>query len=360
MPPGMRAQSSNQAALVIRHGDNDVRTACVDFDEPQISGYELMQRSGFDLQIGVQGLGSLVCSIDNTGCPASDCLCQCKGGGDCVYWSYWHRLAGNWQYSQGGASVYMVEPGVVEGWSWGPGAVNQAVPPPDLSFDEVCQTAATNTPTSSPTATNTQPAIVITLAATATRNPAQAATAALPSSTPTSSPTVEPTLIQQATMTPVPLPQQTVATTIPTNTPAAAQETVPVVVTAGESTPQIVLENTQEPELTTAVDAVPTRTSVVNSTPAPLAVVQRIKPATIEATPMQNTQQLAEPTAPLQVIGEGVVPTAGSDLGEPDIADMDAGTANVPEMLPYLVFLLIVAGLGGLLGFVSLRRRRQP
>jgi hypothetical protein len=146
VPPGMRAQSSNQAALVIRHGQNDVRTACVKFDEPQISGYELLQRSGLDLQIGVQGLGSLVCSVGGTGCPASDCLCHCKGGGECIYWSYWHRLDDSWQYSQGGSSVYMVTHGAVEGWSWGPGAVNQAVPPPNINFDEVCQTASPNSP----------------------------------------------------------------------------------------------------------------------------------------------------------------------------------------------------------------------
>ncbi|NCF64658.1 MAG: hypothetical protein GWP61_01710 [Chloroflexi bacterium] len=150
MPPVMRAQPDNQAALVIRYTDDDVRTFCVEFDEPQISGYELLQRSSVKLEVGVQGLGTLVCRVDEIGCPANDCLCQCKGGGDCVYWSYWHRLGENWEYSQGGASAYVVEPGAIEGWSWGPGAVNQASPPPDITFDEVCRVPGASPPASAP------------------------------------------------------------------------------------------------------------------------------------------------------------------------------------------------------------------
>jgi len=256
VPPGMRAQSNNQAALVIRHGQNDVRTACVEFDEPQISGYELLQRSGFDLQIGVQGLGPLVCNIGGTGCPASDCLCHCKGGGECVYWSYWHRLDGSWQYSQGGASVYMVASGAVEGWSWGPGALNQAVPPPNIKFDEVCQTEAINTPAPAPSATNTQPA-------------------AMPDS---------------------------------------------------------------------------------------VVIVQRAKTAAAETNPGQDTQMIGAPTAappfPLTENGESGVHTVGADLGAPDIADQDSRNMVGSDSLPYLIFLVIVAGLVGLLWFVSFRRKQ--
>ena len=159
----------------------------------------------------------------------------------------------------------MVEPGAVEGWSWGPGAVNQAVPPPDISFEEVCQAEATNTPAPSPTAAK----------------------------------------VVMATLT--------------------------------------------------VVDAATT-------TPGPVAVVQRAKPGPAETSPSQGAQMIAEPkaepTAPLTLNGEGIVPSDGAELGEPDITDQDSSSIVGSNSLPYLVFLIIVAGLGGLLWFVSFRRRQ--
>jgi len=158
-------------------------------------------------------------------------------------------LDDSWQYSQGGASVYKVAPGAVEGWSWGPGAVNQAVPPPDINFDEVCQTEATNTPT----------------------------------------------------------PETTI--------------------------------------------------------PGPVAVVQRAEPGAAETNSGQDAQMMgepkAEPTALLTLIGESVVDTIGAGLGEPDIADQDSSSIAGSDSLPYLVFLVIVVGLGGLLWFVSFRRKQH-
>lgn len=164
LPPRLAAQTSNQAALVVRFGDGNVHRQCVTFSEPEITGYDLLQRSGLDVAVEAQGMGALICSIGGTGCPADDCLCQCKGGGDCVYWSYWHQNGGGWQYSPGGASIYPVTNGVVEGWSWGPGTVNEAVPPPETRFEDVCQVAPTSThtatavpPTATPLPTNTPP-----------------------------------------------------------------------------------------------------------------------------------------------------------------------------------------------------------
>jgi hypothetical protein len=320
MPPGMRAQSGNQAALVIRHGQNDVRTACVKFDEPRISGYELLQKSGFDLQIGVQGLGSLVCSINDTGCPASDCLCQCKGGGECIYWSYWHRLDDSWQYSQGGASLYMVAPGEVEGWSWGPGAVNQAVPPPDISFDEVCLTETVNTSTPSPPAT------------------------------------------QAVKNTPASLPQQPEETKIPAENLIPPQDSIPVVSTVPEQSSQTAIEEGQKIAGTADTIATSMVVDALTKTPGPIAVVQRVKPGTAETNPGQDAQMIDDPkaelTVPLTLIDEGAVPTVGANLGEPGIADQNSSNIAGSDLLPYLVFLIIVAVLGSLLGFVSFRRKQ--
>lgn len=148
--PQLAAQSTNRAALVVSLGGGNVQTRCVEFSEPQITGYDLLLRSGLEPVVDVQGGGALVCRIDGVGCPAENCLCQCSGGGDCIYWSYWHQIGGSWQYSQAGASMYPITDGMVDGWSWGPGSANQAVPPPDIAFSDVCQVPATETPTAVP------------------------------------------------------------------------------------------------------------------------------------------------------------------------------------------------------------------
>ncbi len=134
----LHAQDKNRAAIVISYDDQQIETACVEFEEPQISGLDLVQQSGLELEIEAQGLGALVCSINDAGCPASDCLCQCRSGGECIYWSYWHQLKDGWRYAEAGANGYLVEPGSVEGWAWGPGAESQAIPPPEISFEDIC------------------------------------------------------------------------------------------------------------------------------------------------------------------------------------------------------------------------------
>ena len=128
----------NRAALVIRSGDGHVNSHCVSFSEPEISGLELLQRAGRDAVISDSGLGVTVCQLDGVGCPAGNCFCQCRGE-PCVYWSYWHRQGDDWQYAAVGASAYEVQPGDVQGWSWGPGSVSEAIAPPPLTFADVCE-----------------------------------------------------------------------------------------------------------------------------------------------------------------------------------------------------------------------------
>jgi hypothetical protein len=128
---------SNQAAIVVRVGDERVESRCVTFAEESISGHELLERSGLEVIANVTGAGVLVCSVEGQGCPAGDCLCQCQGE-PCTYWSYWRWRDGEWQYAGLGAAVTEVRHGEIDGWSWGPGSVTSAIAPPVVSFDEVC------------------------------------------------------------------------------------------------------------------------------------------------------------------------------------------------------------------------------
>ena len=154
--PAVLAQETKRAALIVVLAGGETVTRCVEFGEAQISGFELLNRSGLAVEAGGSNLGASVCRIEETGCPANNCFCQCAGGA-CEYWSYWHLLDGNWRYSQVGAGAYQVGDGAVEGWSWGPGSPDQAPEPPLFTFAEVCAepepaAAATATTTALPAA----------------------------------------------------------------------------------------------------------------------------------------------------------------------------------------------------------------
>lgn len=136
--PIIRAQQSHQVGLVVRFGDGTLETRCISFTEDQISGYEVLQRSGLNVVASFDsGMGAGVCKIENEGCPQESCLtCQAP-----KYWSYWHLSGGAWTYGNVGASSYTVGDGDVEGWSWGTGD------PPDLvPFDQICAPPPTDTP----------------------------------------------------------------------------------------------------------------------------------------------------------------------------------------------------------------------
>lgn len=135
-------QEGHRAALVIDRGEAGVEQVCVGFAEAEITGYEALQRAGLDVATDVQAGGAAVCAIGDTGCPAGDCFCACRGGGECVYWSYWRQQDGEWAYALAGAGRSPVSDGAVEGWVWGPGSVTEAPPPPAVAFADVCGAGA--------------------------------------------------------------------------------------------------------------------------------------------------------------------------------------------------------------------------
>lgn len=125
---GVRAAEPSRAGLVVVYGQDDVHTSCVAFDSPEITGLELLQRSGLAvIQSSATGIGDSVCKIDAVGCdfPGEHCFCQCLGS-PCAFWSYWYWQEGEWVFSQRGASLRRVSDGAVEAWVWGDG---QSPPP---------------------------------------------------------------------------------------------------------------------------------------------------------------------------------------------------------------------------------------
>lgn len=213
----VHAQDPNRAGVVVQHGDGEIATACVEFEEPALSGLELLQRSEFEM-IYEATSGLTVCALDGEGCqfPGEDCFCQCMGNGPCTYWSYWHLDAetGQWAYSQLGASAFEVQPGTVDGWRWGAGTPGSAPEPPKITFAEICEPAA------SPTVT------VLPMTVTPDDNDILSSVTPEPELTSLASPTARSTPTNAATFTPADSPSPPASTPIP----------APVVTASNQST----------------------------------------------------------------------------------------------------------------------------
>lgn len=216
--PSLRgaAEGPQRAALVVVFGEGQVEARCVEFAEAQVSGTDLLRRSGLAVVLSeTQGLGAAVCAVEGVGCqfPAEDCFCRCRGA-ECRYWTYWRWEGGKWVYSGLGASSRLLGDGDMDAWVWGDGKT----PPPTLAFADVCgvpgaPSPVPSTPTPGPTATPL-PTATPTRADLSTPTAPQAAESATPTSAGAQTPT--PRIPREATETPTPT-----ATAAPSATPTA-------------------------------------------------------------------------------------------------------------------------------------------
>lgn len=129
----------NRAGLVIQYADGSVETHCVRFSEPQISGLDLLERSGVPIITQGSAIGSAVCKIGPDGCafPNESCFCATEGM-RAVYWALHIRADERWTYANVGAANVPVTDGVVHGWAWGTGDSSAGAQPPLLDIDAVC------------------------------------------------------------------------------------------------------------------------------------------------------------------------------------------------------------------------------
>lgn len=140
--PGQAQTPRHRAGLIVQYADQRTDTRCVEFDEPEISGYELLRRSGLPLVIAPGSFGVAVCKIRDEGCayPSQSCFCQCENiKSTCIYWISFAQVNGEWKYATLGASNTKVRDGDMQAWVWGAGqADGTSVLPPAMSFDAVC------------------------------------------------------------------------------------------------------------------------------------------------------------------------------------------------------------------------------
>lgn len=110
------------AGLIVDYGDGRISYAWVPFTEDEISGVDLLERSGLDVvTVSFGGMGDAVCEIDDTGCPVGDCrkrMCQTSDP-ESPFWRYSRQVdGGDWAFSATGASGAKVRDGDVDAWVW--------------------------------------------------------------------------------------------------------------------------------------------------------------------------------------------------------------------------------------------------
>lgn len=132
------AATLHHAALIVEHSSGRLLTRCVGFLEDQISGLQLIQRSGIEYQTQqFGGLGSAICQLDY---EPQTIPSGCFGGG--AYWQYFHRVPSGWVQSGSGAGSWSLHDGDMDGWRYASGA-GQA--PINIAFNSVCAPAAPST-----------------------------------------------------------------------------------------------------------------------------------------------------------------------------------------------------------------------
>jgi hypothetical protein len=337
---GARADGPHRAGLVIDYGNGQVVTACIAFNEPSITGMDMLLRAERSLVTGFGG--GTVCQVDGVGCSdGNNCWCECPGT-PCRYWIYYYLSGGQWKYSGLGATARQVHDGDVEGWVWGEGQLNAGgAMPPLFTFDQLCAPPPTQPPTDTPPPPTTTPTllptdtpIVLGSGPTATEPPSIAPTAtSRPSTTPVPQlPTASP--VPPSPTTPS-RPTSVVPTTAPTWTPRPVAQVAPTVtaVSAGPSPTASPASNfTPVPPTNTAVS--PTDTPRASAgTPAPTLTTTRVE--SISPSPTATFVRIQLPATP-----------------EPPVQAQPAG-----QPLGYATFAAIVVGLVALL-LTSGRRTR--
>ncbi len=121
----------HRTGLVVDDGE-EVRTVCLRFEEETITGEDLLERSGLELELAYFGtLGAAVCAIGDVGCQAEDCHCEPS------YWSYWvhePEAEDGWVSSSVGATAREIRDGDLDARVWGDGRRR----PPAIDLDTVC------------------------------------------------------------------------------------------------------------------------------------------------------------------------------------------------------------------------------
>ena len=137
--------AGGRVALIIVDPQRASSQTCVVLEGGEATGRELIALADLPVTLDERNaMGALVCAIEGQGCafPAEDCLCKCRGLGECAYWASFVRTPpGPWTYAALGISSHKVRPGDLYAWVWLPSAsANTEVLGwlPDSTLESIC------------------------------------------------------------------------------------------------------------------------------------------------------------------------------------------------------------------------------
>lgn len=158
---------ASQAGVVVRHGNGEIKKACVDFEGKSINGLELLKRAGFSPQLE----NGFVIEVDGEKAKAST-----DAGVKEDYWSYWLIADGSWLYARAGAKWQKVGDGDVNGWQKG----GTTLMLPSVKFGDICSKKAEDVAVATGSATATETAQTTTASGTVSPSETTASTTSAP------------------------------------------------------------------------------------------------------------------------------------------------------------------------------------
>ena len=134
-----QASTAHHATLVVEHANGTLVKVCVPFSEVQITGEQLLQRSGLEYSTQPYGgSGDAVCQIDMEPAAYTNCF---QGG---MFWAMFvSRAHGAWGFSSQGVSSQLFGDGDAEGFRYESQSDSS---PPASSPAGVCPPPTTATP----------------------------------------------------------------------------------------------------------------------------------------------------------------------------------------------------------------------
>ena len=106
------------------------------------TAYDVLKAAKINLGGQIGAYGPAICSINNVGCPTSNCFCDASH-----FWAYYHLKADGkgWDTAQEGVGSFTPADGSVEGFAWSgfDSSYNPTVKPPVYTFAQIL---AINTP----------------------------------------------------------------------------------------------------------------------------------------------------------------------------------------------------------------------
>ncbi|OQY45327.1 MAG: hypothetical protein B6242_10710 [Anaerolineaceae bacterium 4572_78] len=122
---------TNHADVVIQTENGEVIIRRITFTHKVISGLEALMLTNLDIITSQTDFGTLVCSIEATGCPADDCFCSSS------FWNYLYLQDETWNAYDVGADSSTVGNNHVQGWAWG----EWGITPPNITTETLAARA---------------------------------------------------------------------------------------------------------------------------------------------------------------------------------------------------------------------------